>query len=209
MTDTGLTNRLRQHSRRAGIMVGVTMVLTIAICVGGFATIYAKLNPSFSDFAGLSPRATPTLTSSVAQIPGALPTSVPAAQPTATATPKPAPTKAATAAAGTATSTAFQADYQTTSEFRLNFRSVPSQDEGSDTIIEGLDPNTPLQYLNQQQTDDNGQLWMKFELQDGTIGWLRKVDVNPTGANASSTAATGGNSTATTGTIQPVSTASQ
>ncbi|MDP9368581.1 MAG: hypothetical protein M3Q03_09960, partial [Chloroflexota bacterium] len=50
MTDPGLTNRLRQHSRRAGIMVGLSMALTIAICVGGFTTIYARLAPFTSDF---------------------------------------------------------------------------------------------------------------------------------------------------------------
>ena len=49
MTDPGLNNRLRQRSRRAGLMVGVTMALTIFICVGGFAAIYAGLVPFLSD----------------------------------------------------------------------------------------------------------------------------------------------------------------
>ena len=37
MTDSGLSTRLRQQSRRAGLMVGLTMVLTIAICIFGEA----------------------------------------------------------------------------------------------------------------------------------------------------------------------------
>src|SRR3712207_8243475 len=49
MTDPGLNNRLRQRSRRAGFMVGITMALTIAICVGGVAGIYASLVPFLCD----------------------------------------------------------------------------------------------------------------------------------------------------------------
>src|SRR3712207_9461527 len=49
MTDSGLSTRLRQQSRRAGLMVGITMVLVIAICIFGAAGLFAWLSRPFSD----------------------------------------------------------------------------------------------------------------------------------------------------------------
>src|SRR5690349_24988532 len=49
MTDSGLSSRLRQQSRRAGLMVGITMALAIAICVFGAAGVFAWLSRPFSD----------------------------------------------------------------------------------------------------------------------------------------------------------------
>src|SRR5215216_4625270 len=49
MTDSGLSTRLRQQSRRAGLMVGITMVLAIAICIFGAAGVFAWLSRPFSD----------------------------------------------------------------------------------------------------------------------------------------------------------------
>src|SRR5918998_4798971 len=49
MTDSGLSTRLRQQSRRAGLMVGITMVLAIAICIFGAAGTFAWLSRPFSD----------------------------------------------------------------------------------------------------------------------------------------------------------------
>ena len=49
MTDSGLSTRLRQQSRRAGLMVGITMVLAIAICIFGAAGLFAWLSRPFSD----------------------------------------------------------------------------------------------------------------------------------------------------------------
>ncbi len=49
-TPRSLSNRLRQHSRRSGFTVGVSMALAIAICIAGFVTIYVQLQPYISDF---------------------------------------------------------------------------------------------------------------------------------------------------------------
>src|SRR5215207_6777037 len=49
MTDSGLSTRLKQQSRRAGLMVGITMVLAIAICIFGAAGLFAWLSRPFSD----------------------------------------------------------------------------------------------------------------------------------------------------------------
>src|SRR5215210_8554111 len=72
MTDSGLSTRLRQQSRRAGLMVGITMVLAIAICIFGAAGLFAWLSRPFSD---LIPIVAPA-----AQV---QPTAAPAGQPLA------------------------------------------------------------------------------------------------------------------------------
>ena len=58
MTDPGLSNRLRQHSRRAGAMIGLSMAATIAICVGGFALTYGALTPLLAGIVPIEPAAT-------------------------------------------------------------------------------------------------------------------------------------------------------
>lgn len=154
-------------------MVGVTMLLTIAICVGASTTIYARLTPLMSDFVSAKPKATATPRPSQAVaaviVPTAVPTPVSApTPPSASPTPAPSGTAAATAPA-------FQANYQVNGNYRVNFRSVPSSADPN-TIIEGLAPGTPLQYTG---TDDSssGTRWMKFKLKDGTEGWIREIDV--------------------------------
>src|SRR5688572_29758163 len=54
-SDTGLTTRLRQHSRRGGLAIALVMAVTSAICIGGFAVIYAQLQPFISDFVSQDP----------------------------------------------------------------------------------------------------------------------------------------------------------
>jgi len=179
MTDPGLTNRLRQHSRRSGLMVGVTMLLTITICIGASTTIYARLSPLMSDFVSAKPKATPTPrpgTVVAAVVPTPAPTQA------AAPTPPPAATAAPTAAPPASTASTFKPDYQVNNRAgtRINFRSVPSS-ANSDTIIQSLPPGTPLQYTG---TDDSssGTRWMRFRLQDGTEGWIRQIDVEPINA---------------------------
>src|SRR5947208_664465 len=73
MANPGLDNRLRQHSRRAGFIIGVSMLATIALCVGGFAVIYAKIDPYTRDFvnaATLTPTKAPTKTPKVSKSTG-------------------------------------------------------------------------------------------------------------------------------------------
>jgi hypothetical protein len=182
MTDPGLNQRLRQRSRRAGFMIGLSMALTIAVCVGGFSFLYAAMDSTFADFIT---HEVPT-----AVIPTAPPTQEQVAQQS-----KPEPTKPANPQAPTPTSTSsttsqadstpasgeFKPDYQTTSNAQLNFRSEPSTEGGASTVIELLDFNTPLMFLNKTSpptTSEDGEAgWMQFRLEDGTEGWLRAIDV--------------------------------
>jgi hypothetical protein len=39
-----------------------------------------------------------------------------------------------------------------------------------------LDPGTPLQYLDEQTTGDDGSIWLLMKTEDGVEGWLREVD---------------------------------
>ncbi len=182
MSDPGLTHRLRQRSRRAGIMIGVSMVLTIALCAAGFTIIYSALDGFTTDFISKT-EPEPTV---VAQAPeqggdNAVVT------PTAAAsggtgqqqaqqtdpTPTPKPTQAPTSAPD---ENAFTPDYQV-GPVTVNLRSGPST---ADSIVNGLPPATPLQYLDEDApTDDpeDGERWMRFMTEDGLEGWIREIDV--------------------------------
>src|SRR4051794_22362802 len=97
MTDSGLSTRLRQQSRRAGLMVGISMVLTIAICIFGAAGLFAWLSRPFSDLIPISaPAAQAPVVQPTTSAPP--PTAVPNAnlQPTVAASNGSAPTAAAT-----------------------------------------------------------------------------------------------------------------
>src|SRR5262249_28820542 len=155
MSDPGLTNRLRQRSRRAGLAVGLTMALTIALCIGSFAWIYAEADPFFSDLVGSDAKATtgsrPTATaegtaSSGRGAAGAAPTDDPTVEPTQapaapTRTPAPRPTP---------TSTAFKATHITNPNSRVNFRPEPNLNSNPIAL---LDPGTPVQALGDEQVD--------------------------------------------------------
>src|SRR5688500_17429676 len=52
MSDPGLSNRLRQHSRRSGLAVGLTMAAAIAICILSSAWLFGRIEPYVSDFTG-------------------------------------------------------------------------------------------------------------------------------------------------------------
>lgn len=178
MSDPGLTNRLQQHSRRAGLNVAITMALAIAICILGFAGIYARLSPIMSDFVGQgndtveAPRA-------AADVPAARTTAPPPGQVVAGA-PTSEPTLAARPAQASATSEAFKPTHQIRSTQSINFRAEPSR---TASIIQALSLATPLEYLKEDApTDDpanDGRRWMKFRLEDGAEGWVREIDVEP------------------------------
>jgi hypothetical protein len=180
MTNRGLDNRLRQHSRRAGLIIGLSMMLTIALCVGGFAVIYAKIDPFTRDFvnaATLTPTKAPTKESKPAK--SGQSASTGGDQPTETPVPE-APTETPTSEETTPSPTAtpgFTPDYELSSDVRVNLRSGPSQDTD---IVDTLDSGTKLQYLNDSQDDDNGTTWMKFVTASGETGWIRQIDVSKT-----------------------------
>ena len=182
MTDPGLSNRLQQHARRAGLNVGVTMALAIAICILGFATIYAQMAPLLSDFVGLDSRSDPVSApnddegGAVAAAPTQpTPTSLPAGQAPA------APTAAIASAAPTQPSGVFAPTHQITSTQSINFRAEPSASGGDATIITTLPPATALQFLGEDApTEDpaaDGDIWMRFRIESGQEGWIREIDV--------------------------------
>ena len=71
---------------------------------------------------------------------------------------------------------AFKPDYQIKAAESVNFRAGPST---GDQILQALPPATPLQYLNEDAPATNpndGPRWMKFKIEDGTVGWIRQID---------------------------------
>ena len=189
MSDPGLSHRLRQRSRRAGFMIGLSMVLTIALCAVGFTVIYTALDGFTSDFVSQTD-VTPTEVEQVAE----QDTGGPAVPPTAASesggqttnentAEEPAPTPTAPPDDGTdapeeseENASGFNPDYQLGS-VTVNLRSGPST---SNSIITALPPSTPLEYLDEDAPTDSpsdGERWMRFVTEDGVEGWIREIDV--------------------------------
>ncbi len=192
MTDPGLNQRLRQRSRRSGLMIGISMALTLMVCVAAFTMIYARLEPVVSDFVGQGDIVIPT----------PIPTQVPVAQEVA---PTPTPAADAAASAPTAAPTAsgdtaaeateippieaadedgFKPDFQISADGPVNLRPGPGVASG-DAII-ALPVGTPLMFMDEEEPttdparDDlgEGDVWMRFTTEDGEDGWIREVDVS-------------------------------
>jgi len=188
MVNPGLNQRLRQRSRRAGFMIGISMALTIAVCVAGFSFIYAALDDTVGDFvardvpAPVIPTSQPT-EAAVAQ--GAAPPAgeTPAADSAPTEAPEPEPTaEPDETAEPTEDADEFQPDYQSSQNARLNFRSEPSTSGGNSTVIIALAEGTLLESTGETQpsddpNEDGEDGWLQFQLEDGTVGWLRAIDV--------------------------------
>ncbi len=187
MSDPGLSHRLRQRSRRAGFMIGLSMLLTIALCAVGFTVLYTALDAFTSDFISQTDE-TPTIEVEAVEpdTAGNTDPNAEATQPPAEATtpPEQAPQDqneeqptATTAATSQANDAEFDPDYQIAANTTINFRDGPST---ATDILDGLPPATPLEYLDEDApTDDpaDGERWMKFETEDGLIGWVREIDV--------------------------------
>ena len=183
MSDPGLSHRLRQRSRRAGIMIGLSMILTIALCAVGFTVIYTALDGFTSDFVSSQDNDTEVTPTDVGQIAEGITNStnddgdeggteeqtdeqLPAEnnqQPEPTLTPEPEPEP-------TEEEDGFDPDFQVGS-VTVNLREGPSTDTG---IVNGLPPATPLQYLGEDATTD-GEDWMRFVTEDGQEGWILEV----------------------------------
>lgn len=167
-------------------MIGVSMLLTIALCAVGFTVLYTALDAFTSDFISKTDE-TPTIQAQVAQqntdanantgagdqpTPAAAdPTSPPQQQADA---PDPTATAASTEEANDGE---FDPDYQIASDVTINLREGPST---ATSILDGLPPDTPLEYLDEDAPTDNpgdGERWMKFETEDGLVGWVREIDV--------------------------------
>jgi hypothetical protein len=175
MTDSGLSTRLRQQSRRAGLMVGITMALAIAICIVGSAGLFAWLSRPFSDLIPMvAPAAEIVIDETpAAQVAAQQPAEQPALQVESEPTVAPAQQTAETPAAEDFTPT-----HQISASSSVNFRTGPST---SDPIINALPPATPLQYLGEDAptTDpSDGNRWMKFRTENGDEGWVREIDTD-------------------------------
>lgn len=194
MVNPGLTRRLEQHGRRAGFAIGLTMALVTLLLIGGFITIYGRLDPLLSDFiaANVPTEAVPTEVP-VTEPPEdeeagvAVSPTDPPNQTEPDITPTAADSEDGGGAAGptaTATEDVFDPDYRIASgEGPINFREIPSL--LNNEPITSLEPGTPLEYLGEQQDDadnfvENGT-WLRFKLADGTEGWVREIDVEQTG----------------------------
>ncbi len=195
MTDPGLNQRLRQRSRRSGLMIGISMALTLMVCVAAFTMIFARLEPVVADFVGRGDIVVPTPVPTqepVAQEAAPAPTEAPADA-------EPAPTEAPAAEGGDnqaeATETpppieqeedenGFTPDYQISAGGPVNLRPGPGVASG-DAII-ALPVGTPLMYMDEEEVttdparDDlgEGDVWMRFTTEDGQDGWIREVDVS-------------------------------
>lgn len=169
MQHPGLSSRLNQHSRRAGIAVGLSMFATIALLIGAFIWFFVKVESFTSDFTGIAGEIalpTPPGGGAVAGASEDPPAKKKSAKATrtprakATATPEPTPT-----------SDAFQVTHLSNPALRVNFRPQPGTNNAPVRVLDGA---TPLQFLNERQTGPDGAQWLKFRLQDGTEGWLRE-----------------------------------
>ncbi len=145
------------------------MAVAIGICVIGFIWIYVRVGPVFSDFIpAKSTSLTPvsslltsgTPTDSGTPVAGVVLTSpTPTALPSVFASPSPV----------------WEATHKIIAGERVNFRAGPST---VSDIVDVLQPGTELKFIGQQKVT-SGVTWMEFELQDGTQGWVRTVDVDP------------------------------
>ena len=185
MTDPGLNQRLRQRSRRSGLMIGISMLLTLVVCVGAFTMIYARLEPVVADFVGRGD----------IEVPTSVPTTEPVAQaPQPTAEPEEADgSEAATEEPADSGDNQidqidsdpdeFVPDYQVEAGGPVNLRPGPGVASGNAIIA--LPVATPLMFLNEEiATEDpggdqmeSGQVWMRFRTEDGQEGWMRELDI--------------------------------
>lgn len=141
------------------MLVGLSMALSIAISIVAFIWIYVRLGPLLSDF-----------------IPASTSAATPTSQPAAAATPSSGATPQAVASEPAATpAPSWLATHRIAEGPDVNFRAGPT------TIsqrLTSLPPGTELKFLGEQQQTGR-DTWMHFQLQDGTQGWVRSIDVVP------------------------------
>jgi len=179
MTDTGLSNRLRQHSRRSGIAVGLTMALTIALCILSSAYIFGRIEPYVAEVTGYDD------TTAVPQVAEASDNESDSGSNDSTEEntdePETDPTQASESgqptiegASETESADEFVVTHRSNPDFTINFRPGPSVSSGDP--IGSLDPGTPLMFLDEEALDEEGVVWLKFQTESGQEGWIREVD---------------------------------
>lgn len=152
------------------------MAAAIALCILSSAWLFGRIEPYVTDFTGYEQN-TPIPAVAAASDETPEPNEQneddgePAEAPVATEAPSDEPT---VAAASTATTTTFTQTHESNPDFTVNFRPGPSIDSGEPVAT--LDPGTPMQYLDEQTTGDDGSIWLRMKTEGGAEGWLREVD---------------------------------
>lgn len=177
-------------------MIGLSMVLTIAVCAMGFTVIYSALDGFTSDFISRS-NDTPTSLPQNAPVTEVAQASenadgndavanTDADDPDAGEQPEQEPDSPPTPTPETASSDeeetdgddeGFNPDYQLRG-VTVNLRSGPSTSTG---IVTALPPSTPLEYLGEDEptvSPEDGDRWMRFATEEGLDGWIREIDVD-------------------------------
>lgn len=156
------------------------MAVTILLCIGGFVVIYAQVDPLTRDFVGAPATATPTEEPRSSGSTGnrdeeaetdAESTEAPDEAPAPTPTPEEAEDP-------TPTPETFAPTHLSNTQTAVNFRAGPGTDAG---IITTLPAGTPLRATGEEGTGGDGLLWLEFETEDGTTGWIREIDAVPQG----------------------------
>jgi hypothetical protein len=141
------------------------MAMTIIIGLTAFIWLYVRIGPYLSDFIPRLPEAmtpTPAVPARDADSPGAGTGRQPGANATVTVpTPSPTPTPA------------WQPTHRIAEGAPVNFRSGPSTET---QVVRLLEPGTPLMFLGEQQ-QSGGATWLRLALEDGTVGWIRTIDL--------------------------------
>ena len=196
LLNTGLAERLEQHSRRGGVALGAAMALCIVIALAGFIYLYTHLdffpdarvratNPAAGGLVGSSGSVTTRQLTPVASAalgtPGAKATTIAGETvgQVTTPAPMPKPSPAANGTPGTPSTVgptptpAFTANYRIVGGQAINFRAEAGT---SSNRLKSIPPGTELQYLGQSQ-DVSGDKWLRMRDQTNTEGWVREIDV--------------------------------
>jgi len=166
-------------------MVGISMALTIAICIGSFAWIYAQVDPFTRDFVDAA-TAAPTPEPESAQTSGdgeEAPTPTPEPEGEAEVVEEAEPTETPEEPEPTATTTDFAATHLVSAVVSINLRPGPAVSSG-EPVGEAISPGSELQYLDEEQPSqdpdaDGDTAWLNFRTEDGREGWIRQIDVAP------------------------------
>jgi hypothetical protein len=147
------------------------MAATILLCVAGFVVIYAQVDPLTRDFIGAPPTATATRevgASGGGSSPGVdTDNDEPRESPTPRSTETPEPTP---------TNEGFTVTHLSNTSDSVNFRSGPGTDF---SVIFSIPAATELRATGESGVAGDGLNWLEFELEDGTVGWIREIDSVP------------------------------
>jgi hypothetical protein len=198
---TGLNERLQQHSQRSGMMIGISMAVVVVLLVGSFTWLFFRLDPFFSDFAGRTGVERSTV--EPARIAASPRSGTPGSTTDQTPLPvPPTPTALILTPPAVAGTPQFQATHAI-ADFgqQVNFRAAPGTNA---TRVALLPPGTRLRYLNEQESVGD-VVWMHFQLERGELGWVRQLDVTVLrpATPATTPTTTPGRTPATTPTITP------